>query len=271
VTASPRPTDERWRETAISSRIGAIPSTTAPQIGRPTPRGTWEFFIAGGGSLWTDKEIALTARDFIGRDLGPPGSAQPAIRLREAFATGGRAAIGVVKNTSEKSAFELSYVFGTNNFKLTALEDGAKIGIPDIQRGATVSLGMHSHLIGYHYRRTLWEGEISRIYLTFGGNVAVFVPHDEGSRLRLLSGDPAGFRSGPSFESVVTPAVNYGGGWIVKLNQKVALRFDVRDYLTFAKRVRATAELTTGEKVELKLFGGTVHNLVPTFGLVFIF
>ena len=88
---------------------------------------------------------------------------------------------------------------------------------------------------------------------------------------RLLLANPTAFKSGPTFETVLTPAIEYGAGWVVKLNRKVALRFDLRDYLTSAKRVRATAELTTGEKAELKIFGGAVQNVVPTLGIVFIF
>jgi hypothetical protein len=248
-----------WRNLPASS-VSRTPQSSASA-------GTWEVFFAGGGLFWSRNDTTLD------RLIAPFGAGLLPFRIRQSFVPGVQVTAGVVKNLNERSGFELAYSFGTNNFRISALEDGDKIGIPDIKRGDSLSLGVRSHLIGYNYRHTFRHGEASKLYLTFGGNLAVFAPKAEAGDLALIvsGGNLGDFSQVPRFETVLMPAVNFGGGATVNLSERVRLRFEVRDYLTFSKRVRATAELTTGEKIELKLFGGTQHNLVPSLGLAFVF
>ena len=252
----------------------------------------WEIFLAGGGSFWTSQERALSVNDVITVTPDPGLSNIPVLnkryRIRQSFAPGGRVAAGVVKNFNERSAVEVSYLYGTNNFRLTALED---IGIAGLgygygyegssgygysgnvlaPAGYTRSLGMRSHIAAINYRHSFVNNEQARWYLTGGFNVTVFQPNNDGldQLFGLGPSDASLFTVRPHFKTVAAPGVNFGGGVIVKATDTVGFRFDVRDYLSFTKRVRGTTTLSSGEKIELNLFGDTVHNLVPTIGVVF--
>ncbi len=231
----------------------------------------WEIYLAGGGSFWSHQDSALSVNDILTLTPNQP-LPQDKLAIRQSFASGGRLVAGLVKNINDHSALEFAYAYGANNFKVTALENGSNVGISEIQKGMTRSLGMRSHIASLNYRYSLVNNDHARFYLTGGVNLTVFTPNN--GNLNKLFGQIPGFdandfKQKPGFRSVAAPGINVGAGLIVKMNDTVGLRFDVRDYMTFTKRVKGSAELKTGEKLEVSLFGNTLHNLVPTFGIVF--
>jgi hypothetical protein len=266
AVTSPFATRGRW---AASVRPNLLTSTRPPQRQAASSDRSWEFFLAGGASLWSSQDGSLGLSDVLGSAF----PAQPKIRLRQSFVTGGRFTAGLVKNMGGRSALELAYGYGTNNFRVRALENGNVIGVPEIERGDAVSLGMRSHTVTYNYRYAFFNGEITKAYVTFGGNVVAFRPNNDELDRALRTVAPADnpFRRNPRFRTVVMPGANFGAGFITQLSDRVGVRVDVRDMMTFTKRVKADAELKSGEKFELELFGGTVHNLVPSLGVVFKF
>lgn len=239
----------------------------------------WEIFLSGGGSFWSSQETLLSVNDIVRVTPDPGLGSIPVLntkyRIRQSFAPGGRVGGGVVKNFNERSAVEFSYLYGTNNFRLTALEALGSTGYGGVvlaPAGYSRSLGMRSHIAAINYRHSLANNEQARWYLTGGFNVTVFQPTNDGLDQLLGLGPSSAslFTQQPHFKTVAAPGVNFGGGVIVKASDTIGLRFDVRDYLSFTRRVRGSATLTTGEKIEVNLFGDTIHNLVPTFGVVFM-
>jgi hypothetical protein len=192
------------------------------------------------------------------------------LKIRQSFANGGRLEAGVVKNINKHSAVEFSYGYGTSNFQLSALENGMGT-FSGITNGETRSLGMRSHTAALNYRYSFVNHETARLYLTGGVNVTAFSPTNDGlDRLFGLSAaDLSQFKEKPHFKTVAAPGVNFGAGVIVKATDLIGFRFDVRDYLTFTRSVKGSAKLNSGEKIEFGLPRATIHNLVPTFGVVF--
>ena len=205
--------------------------------------------------------------------------------MRQAFAPGGRIVGGLVKNFNQRAGVEFTYTYGTNNFKVTALQnltDGFFVD-PKLARGAGLSIGMRSHIGGINYRHSLVNNDKARLYLTGGFNVTIFTPNN--NRLTELFLKPGGndlkdfFKESPKLKTVAAPGVNFGVGGIIKLTDSVGLRLDIRDYLTFTRRVKGSAEIKgdfvtdDGTPIKLEanvnLFGKTIHNVVPTIGIVY--
>lgn len=231
----------------------------------------WEIYLAGGGSFWSHQDSALSISDVL---TVRPNQPLPTDKLaiRQSFAPGGRIVAGLVKNINDRSAVEFSYAYGTNNFKVTALESGSNVQVSEIKKGMMRSVGMRSHIAAINYRYSPVNNDHARVYLTGGFNLTVFSPSNDGlDKLfgQLPNFDPDDFKQKPSFRTVVAPGINVGAGLHIKMSDTVGLRFDVRDYMTFTKRIKGSAELTTGEKLEVSLFGNMLHNLVPTIGVVF--
>jgi len=230
----------------------------------------WEIYLAGGGSFWSHQDSALSISDVLTVTPNQP-LPNDKLAIRQSFAPGGRIAVGLVKNINARSALEFSYTYGTDNFKVTALENGSNVQVSEIKKGMTRSLGMRSHIAAINYRYSLVNNEHTRFYLTGGFNVTVFTPSNNGlDQLfgQLPNFDPDDFKQKPSFRTVAAPGLNVGAGLLIKMNDRMGLRLDVRDYMSFTKRVKGSTELKTGEKLEASLFGNTVHNLVPTLGIV---
>lgn len=260
-------------DTTVSNTVTPSSSVPAPSKGglQFGDESGWEIYLAGGGSFWSHQDAELSINDVL-KVTPDPGLPNDKLQIRQSFAPGGKLVLGLVKNINNWAALEFSYTYGTNNFKLTALENGSNVQVSEIKKGMTRSLGMRSHIAGINYRHSFVNNEHARFYLTGGFNLTVFQPNDDGlDRLfgQIPSFDPDDFKQKPHFKTVAAPGVNFGAGVIVKVHENVGLRFDVRDYLTFTKRVKGSAELKTGEKLEMSLFGNTLHNLVPTFGVVF--
>jgi hypothetical protein len=270
----------------LSSRDHALVTSTSKPASNGLQFGDesgWEIFLAGGGSFWSSQETLLSINDIVTVTPDPGLGSIPVLntkyRIRQSFAPGGRVGAGVVKNFNERSAVEFSYLYGTNNFRLTALEALGRSG-PGYGYTGTIlapegysrSLGMRSHIAAINYRHSFANNDQARWYLTGGFNVTVFQPTNEGlDQLFGLGPSSASlFTQRPHFKTVAAPGVNFSGGVIVKASDTVGFRFDVRDYLSFTRRVRGSATLTTGEKIEVNLFGDTIHNLVPTVGVVFM-
>ena len=116
--------------------------------------------------------------------------------------------------------------------------------------GYTHSLGMRSHIAAINYRHSFVNNEQARWYLTGGFNVTVFQPNNDGldQLLDMVPNSASFFTERPHFKTVAAPGVNFGGGVIVKATDTVGFRFDVRDYMSFTRRVRGSTTLATGEK-----------------------
>lgn len=269
--APPKPLVPKGTDTSVTSAISnhAV-NKGGQQFGDESG---WEIYLAGGGSFWSHQDTLFSFNDLLkitpDPKLGPLANQQ--FRIRQSFASGGRLVMGLVKNINNQAALEFSYTYGANNFKLTAQEDIVLDGYRLAPKGFGRSLGMRSHIAGINYRHSFVNNEQARIYLTGGFNLTVFRPTNDGLNqlFGFTPGDLSDFKEKPNFKTVAAPGVNFGAGVILKVHENVGLRFDVRDYMTFTKRVKGSAELNSGEKLEVNLFGKTLHNLVPTFGVVF--
>jgi hypothetical protein len=269
--AAPRMQGASTAHSPTPTSHSAAPSKGGIQFGDESG---WEIYIAGGGSFWSHHDESLSLNDVLTVTPAPRVGGRlrnREFRVRQSFAPGGKLVLGVVTNINKQSALEFSYTYGTNNFKLTALEDIRLLGQTLAPDGYSRSLGMRSHIGGFNYRHSLVNNEHARFYLTGGFNFTVFQPTNDGldQLFGLGPNSASDFKQKPNFKTVVAPGVNFGVGVIVKATDTVGFRIDVRDYMTFTKRVKGSAELTSGEKLEVNLFGKTLHNLVPTFGVVF--
>ncbi len=283
LTGNEPPTSEKTAKPplAVSTDIRHASSVTSRSSESPLNKGGhqfgdesgWEIYLAGGGSFWSHQDTMLSFNDLLkitpDPALGPLANKQ--FRIRQSFASGGRLVMGLVKNINNHAALEFSYTYGANNFKLTAQEDIVLDGYRLAPKGFGRSLSMRSHIAGINYRHSFVNNEQARIYLTGGFNLTVFRPTNDGldKLFGFTPSDLSDFKQKPNFKTVAAPGVNFGAGVILKVHENVGLRFDVRDYMTFTKRVKGSAELNSGDKLEVSLFGNTLHNLVPTFGVVF--
>jgi len=185
-----------------------------------------DIFVEGGGS-------------FLNGGSGPaPIYCIPEVHCpstaSSSFSKTGRLFTGLRVHFTPHDAFEVSYSYSPNLFSL---------------KFATESLGSaynRDNLISFNYVRYLWVKTRVQPFATVGVG---------GNRF-----------SGPSSASVVVSgfasadngwqvAVNYGGGADIVLLRFLALRLELRDYVT-------------GQP---GLVNGTSHNIVPSAGIVFRF
>jgi hypothetical protein len=94
-------------------------------------------------------------------------------------------------------------------------------------------------------------------YLTLGTGTTIYLPKDVSRPDSLLLDTETKF------------TLNYGGGFRYFLNNLIAARFDVRDYVTFDLNFSATDAASGNPTDAVKV--GTIHNMVIGGGLSLVF
>ncbi len=93
-------------------------------------------------------------------------------------------------------------------------------------------------------------------YVTLGTGTTIYLPDDVATVEDV------------ALDSEVKFTLNYGGGFRYFLNNILAVRFDVRDYVTFDLGFDPK-EAATGQSMGIDL--GTIHNMVVAGGLSLTF
>ncbi len=190
----------------------------------PPPR--LEVFAEGGGSFLTSG----TGRPPIGciPEVECPSTATGS------FSTAGRLFTGARLRFTSHDAFETSYSYSPNHFSL------------DWARGSLGSAYNRVNLVSFNYVRYLWARTPVEPFATVGLGTNRFSGPPSATAIRsgLVSGDN-GWQL----------AWNYGGGVDFMLQRHLALRLELRDYVT-------------GQP---SFISGTSHNVVPSAGVVFRF
>jgi hypothetical protein len=162
--------------------------------------------------------------------------------LSNTFSKTARAFAGGRYRFTRHDALEASYSYSPNHFLLQPA------GLP------TLSGYNRVDLISFNYVRYLWAKTSVQPFVTGGVGVNRF--------------------SGPSNASAVVSgyfnadngwqfAWNYGGGADLVLQRHLALRLELRDYITGQPKPSSTSGITG--------LTGTSHNIVPSAGIVFRF
>ncbi|HBY61288.1 MAG TPA: hypothetical protein DEH78_15820 [Solibacterales bacterium] len=191
----------------------------------------FEFGAGGGGSLYTNKDVTNAT-----------GSVEA--KFKPSFA----ATAYVGQNMYRYVSGEFRYTYQNNTMELS----GA---------GQKASFSGRSHAIHYdlvvHFRPL---GARVRPFFLGGGGVKMY----EGTGAEVVFQPLQNYALLTQTRQVV-PMVTFGAGVKVKVSNKIGVRFEVRDYFSqFPKDVIAAAP-------GARIASGWIHNLVPLFGLTFLF
>ena len=203
----------------------------------PPPR--LELFLEGGGSF-------LNGGSGQERVVCPPcpncnvTCASSSVPVTSSFSKTARLFAGARLRFTRHDALEASYSYSPNHFSLQPAGQPA------------VSAYNRVDLISFNYVRYLWAKTRVQPFVTGGVGANRF--------------------SGPSSASAVVSgyftadngwqfAWNYGGGADLVLQRHLALRLELRDYITGQPKPSSGSGLTG--------LTGTSHNIVPSAGIVF--
>ncbi|HXX22797.1 MAG TPA: hypothetical protein VEO19_06585 [Terriglobia bacterium] len=205
-------------------------SFTCSWAGAQDPPAGFELFAEGGGSFLNGgsgvKLVACPALCPIGGACPPcPPSAT------SSFSKTGRLFAGARFYFTRHDALEASYSFSPNHF---SLQQGTQpIG----------SAYNRVNLVSFNYVRYLWVRTPINPFVTAGlGTNRFSGPLSASAVVSGLVGADNGWQF----------AWNYGGGADVVLQRHIALRLELRDYVT-------------GQP---SFIAGTSHNIVPSVGIV---
>jgi hypothetical protein len=201
-----------------------------------------EVFLQSGGSFLNGSsgQVAVFC-PALACPVGVPCSC-PAGALSSTFSKTARAFAGGRYRFTRHDALEASYSYSPNVFSLQPAGQPALSGYNRVD------------LISFNYVRYLWAKKSIQPFVTGGLGVNRF--------------------SGPSNASAVVSgyvsadngwqfAWNFGGGADLVLQRHLALRLELRDYITGQPKPTFISGITG--------MGGTSHNIVPSAGLVFRF
>ncbi|MGH9449796.1 MAG: hypothetical protein ACRD11_04565 [Terriglobia bacterium] len=202
----------------------------------------FEVFAEGGGSFLNGGKGTIpgpaTTLACNGAKFFCPGAI-----ASSSFSSAGRIAAGARVRLTPRNAVEASYSLSFNNFSIQ-------------QGGVLTSRPIYNRvdLVSFNYVR----------YLSVGTSIQPFISGGLGlNRFRFAGSPPACAAIYPSpcqpFGSNTNNgfqfAANFGGGVDVVLQRHVALRFEIRDYVT-------------GQPAFIK---GASHDITPSVGIVFRF
>jgi len=156
------------------------------------------------------------------------------VPVTSSFSTAGRLFAGGRIRLTRNSALEASYSFSPNRLSLSQANQSFGLGYSRVD------------LISFNYVRYLWVRTPLQPFATAGLGVNRFIGPSSATAVSYgyISAD-----NGWQF------AWNYGGGADIVLQRQLALRLELRDYVT-------------GQP---GFVTGTSHNLVPSVGFVFKF
>jgi hypothetical protein len=186
-----------------------------------------EIFVEGGGSFLNGGSGQLNIPcPVLGPCLGGP--------YTSSFSKTGRLIAGARLRFTRHDALEASYSFSPNHFSFLEAT------------GASLDAYNRVNLVSINYVRYLWAKTPVQPFLTGGVGFNRFSGPLSASAIAegLVSAS-----NGLQF------AGNFGGGTDVVLRRHVALRLELRDYVTS----------------QPSFITGTSHNIVPSAGLVFRF
>jgi hypothetical protein len=197
----------------------------------PPPR--LEVFLEGGGSFLNGGSGLLSiACPLV---CAPAGCIPcPSGAVTSSFSKTGRLITGARLRFTQHDALEASYSYSPNHFSLQ------QAGQPALSAYNRVDL------ISFNYVRYLWAKTPVQPFVTGGLGLNRF--HGPSNASAVLSG-LVNADNGYQF------AWNYGGGADLVLQRHLALRLELRDYVT-------------GQP---SFITGTSHNIVPSAGIVLRF
>ena len=185
-----------------------------------------ELFAEGGGSFLNSGTGQYTMRAPC------PTSGCPLVTVTSSFSKTGGASVGARLRFTRHDALEASYSYSTNHL---SLQEGTQ---------SVGSAYNRVDLVSFNYVRYLWLRTRVQPFATVGVGTSRFSGPSSASAVvsGLVSAD-----NGRQF------AWNYGGGADLVLRRHLALRLEVRDYVT-------------GQP---SFITGTSHDVVPSVGIVF--
>ena len=208
----------------------------------PPPR--LEVFLEGGGSFLNNGGSGSYLVGVACPALCTPAGCVPclpasSVTVIGSFSKTARLFTGARLRFTRHDALEASYSYSPNVFSLQ------QAGQP------TLSGYNRVDLISFNYVRYLWAKTRVQPYVTGGVGVNRFSGPSNASAVLsgLLNAD-----NGSQF------AWNCGGGADLVLQRHLALRLELRDYITGQPKPSS-----------INGMGGTSHNIVPSAGIVFRF
>jgi hypothetical protein len=206
-------------------------ATSAYAQNRP-PR--FEVFAEGGGSFLTGGSGILPCPTpgsctFIGFTAGSAASSS--------FSSAGRLTAGARFRFTPRNSLEASYSFSPNQFS--------------IQQGTLTSGPLYKRvdLVSFNYVRYLWAKTPIQPFTTAGLGLNRFSGPTLGTVAVFPGTYPFNTNNGYQF------VWNFGGGTDIVFHRHLALRLELRDYVT-------------GQP---SFITGASHNIVPSAGIVFRF
>jgi len=205
----------------------------------PPPR--LEVFLQGGGSFLNGSSGQLYISGVTCPVCGL-SSPPEVVAVTSSFSKTGRLFAGARLRFTRHDSLEASYSYSPNHFSLQPAGQSAGSAYNRVD------------LISFNYVRYLWAKTRVQPFVTGGVGVNRF--------------------SGPSNASAVVSgyftadngsqfAWNYGGGADLVLQRHLALRLELRDYITGQPKPSLISGITG--------LTGTIHNIVPSAGIVFRF
>ena len=209
----------------------------------PPPR--LEVFLEGGGSFLNggSGQLAVACPAPC-----PPEGPYPALAcapssapVTSSFSKAARLFAGARLRFTRHDALEASYSYSPNVFSLQPAGESALSGYNRVD------------LISFNYVRYLWAKTRVQPFVTGGLGVNRF-SFSGTSYVPAVASGYVNADNGWQFAWI------YGGGADLVLQRHLALRLEVRDYITGQPKFN----LTSGTN-------GTSHNIVPSAGIVFRF
>ena len=207
------------------------------------PPPSLEVFLEGGGSFLNGGNGSVllgVACPAVCTPAGcPPCPPPSSIPVTSSFSKTARPTTGARLRFTRHDALEASYSYSSNHFSLQPA------GQPALSSYNRVDL------ISFNYVRYLRAKTSFQPFVTAGLGVNRFSGPSNASA--VLSGY-VNADNGWQF------AWNYGGGADLVLQRHLALRLELRDYITGQPKPSSITGM-----------GGTSHNIVPSAGIVFRF
>ena len=207
----------------------------------PPPR--LEVFLEGGGSFLNGSSGQVSV--VIPLPCAPLCQVVPApsvVAVTSSFSKTARATTGARLRFTRHDALEASYSYSPNHYLLQ------EAGQP------TLSGYNRVDLISFNYVRYFWAKKSFQPFVTGGVGVNRFNGPSNASA--VVSGH---FNADNGWQF----AWNLGCGADLVLQRHLALRLEVRDYITGQPKPSSVSGITG--------MGGTSHNIVPSAGVVFRF